>query len=107
MIKNYTPNQSFKDYHKVLLKLQTWDFKAEYVVNISNGLRGLDVVNFALERLDLQFYKEFGEGYELEFKNSKGKALLLSDDDGEGEDWLKQFLVGYEILDFTSEMEGV
>ena len=102
MIKDYPPNRRFNDKHKVLIKLQDWEYKAEFIVEMENNLRGMDVINYALEKLDLGFYKEMGERYELEFKDDEGNTLLVSDDDDEGEDWLKQYLVGCEILEFTS-----
>lgn len=101
MIKDYNPDKDFKDTHQVEITLQCWEYSKTFIVEMQNNLRGLEVVNYTLEKLDLDFYNKLGSGYEIELEGSNGDSLLLSDDEEQGEDWLKQYLVEYRVLKFN------
>ena len=100
MIGSYDPNTDFNDKHVVEVVIQCWEFKRAFTVEVESNLRGLDVVEYALEKVDAEFYESEGEHYEIKLTDEKGNSLLISDDDNEGEDWLKKYLVSYKILDF-------
>ena len=102
MLENYDPNTDFNDTHVVEVVIQCWEFKRTFTVKMENNLRGLDVAEYALEKVDAEFYESEGEHYEIELTDDKGNSLLMSDDDNEGEEWLKKYLVSYKILDFKS-----
>lgn len=101
IIAQYSPNIRWGKQH-VEITLALWDYATTHVVLIGGNTRGLSVLEYAPQLL----YDKLAEECEpdlpkLILKSPAGKVLLSYDEDGLGEEWLKDMVVGLRIIDWT------
>lgn len=109
LVANYDPNicNGFA-YHTVEVVLGKWDYKATHVVRVGGNCSGLDVMECAVGNLYYKLPEEWFGGETLVtvvLTNNAGEELLCQDDDGLGEDWLREMVIGVRVIGLQSEEE--
>jgi len=112
---NFDPNQ-VKNWRSVTytvkLTFADWDYRAQRTVMVGGNIRGLEVIELAVEQLyeDLQKEADDREGTEMQrwdlpllILSKPGKQLYCEDDQDDGEDWLKNMLIKAEIVDVQQD----
>lgn len=88
---NYSGNMSYKT---IRLTFGVWDYRLTKEVTVGGNGSGFHNIDSAL----MQVYEEVeAKGIVLK-RESDGETLLCEDDEGNGEDWLKEMLIAAEII---------
>ena len=105
-IMNYDPNMVFcgrMAIQTVKLVFGAWDSRAEMIVEVGGNGRGLSVIDCAVgTAFDKLPTDRFGTPC-ITMTDPDGHKSECSDEDGEGEDFLKEMLISAEIIDIQPE----
>lgn len=105
---DYDPNLVLCGRHadqRVKLTFGNWDYRAEFTVTVGGNCRGLTVIESAVgmvyDRLPVSRGK--WQLAELILTRVNGDRLSCEDDADKGEEWLKDMLIGAEIISIEPE----
>lgn len=103
---NYDPNLTTSGRmarQTVRLRFQQWNYKAELEAEVGGNCTGLDVISCAVGNAYESLPRLYADVASIELKDAEGNTLECSDDEDQGEDWLKDMLVGAEIVAIEPE----
>jgi len=100
---NYDPNV-ISDGSKQTVKLTfgMWDSRKEITVEVGGNCSGLTVIDCAVENVYDQLEPEDGITF-ITLTNANGDELECEDDLDQGADFLKNMLIGAEIIAIAPE----
>jgi hypothetical protein len=89
----------------VVLSLQMWDYHAEMTVTVGGNTSGLEVIQSAVENAYETLYKASESGIAaLTLTKAGGEdTLLCEDEDEQGDQWLKEMVVGARITSIVPD----
>lgn len=100
IIAEYSPNIRWGQQH-IELVLKQWAYAATFVIDVGGNCTGFGVLETAIGSLyDKLPEDEHGAVY-LELTRGDGDTLRIEDDDGRGEDWLKDMIVSASVIGWT------
>jgi len=88
---NYSGNMSTKT---IRMTFGVWDYRLTKEVTVGGNGAGFHNIDSAL----MQIYDDVGDKGIVLKRESDGDTLLCEDDEGQGEDWLKEMLIAAEII---------
>lgn len=102
MIEEYSPNICWGK-QTVEITLKQWRYAATFKVEIGGNCRGFEVLETAIGTLFEGLYDPSNptDVARVVLKDSNGDTLLCSDDEDEGEAWLKPMVVSVAIVGWT------
>jgi hypothetical protein len=86
---------------RVKLTFGTWHYRAEHIVEVGGNCTGYDVIGTAVNSLYWKLEEEAEKAEEeIEFvlTAANGDTLSCDDDEQRDTDWLKDMLIGAEII---------
>lgn len=100
---NYDPNMTNSGRmakQTVRLTFAQWEYRKTVEVVVGGNCTGLTVIECAVDNLyDSLDETDFGSvQLELEAMDGSGDTLCCEDDEGHGEEWLKDMLISAEIV---------
>jgi hypothetical protein len=101
---DFDPNKRWAK-HRVRMTFGLWDYRVTLEEIIGGNCRGLDVLESAISEAYLHSVVVRGD-YEygaVTMTRANGDQLHCQDDDDQGETWLEDMLVGYEVVGFDEE----
>lgn len=104
MALNYDPNRNFDDKHTVSLVFQQWKYSTTVTVEMTNNLRGYDLIDHAIDSIieDLPVKSYMNDDlstYDISFilLEDGENQLIVEDDKNRGDLWLKSMLVSFNV----------
>lgn len=105
-VMNYDPNMvssGRKAKQVVRLTFGAWEYRVSIDKTIAGNTLGLAVIESTVDFIYNGLFSK-KEGYAtLYMLNQSGDELSISDDDGRGEEWLKDLLISAEIVSITAD----
>ena len=108
MITTYDPNIRWAE-QRVRITLKQWDYTATLETTVGGNCQGFEIFECAISNAweELPIREKCGDDYAyVTMTRSNGDALECEDDELNGEDWLKQMVVGIEIVAQEAEQKG-
>ena len=111
---NYDPNLTNSGRtakQTVKLTFGMWEYRAERTVEVGGNCTGLTVIESAIGNLyeDLPNLSDgmgsMVPGIVMADPNDADKELCCTDDEDQGDDWLKDMLIGAEIIDIRPDRD--
>lgn len=90
---------------EVKLTFGEWRYRAAMQITVRGNVRGFDVIEAAVE---YAYEKLRGDAdfATLSMEDSDGNILISEDDEGGEDEWLKEKLIGAEIIAATPILHG-
>jgi len=115
-VLNYDPNLRWNT-QTIKITLGTWDYRAERAVQVGGNCFGFSVLEAAFESLFEQIREENSVPDDCEndeiceendfsilmHREHDGADLLCEPDQDDCEEWLKQLVIGMEIVDIQKD----
>ncbi len=107
MIENNDPDNAWGK-HTVELVFKEYEFSKTFVTNIGGNCHGLTVIESAVRNVFDQLVEALpdeDDPIQLTLEHPTKGIVVIEDDDGRDEDWLKDLLVSAVILSYTPKAE--
>lgn len=98
---NLDPNLAYswsRAKYTIRLMFGCWDYRLVKVVEIKTNMRGFDVAEAAVATMMEELWGDSDRCPSISLYNIDGDILECDDDEDKGEEWLKELLIGYEII---------
>lgn len=103
----YNPNCAISDRMEVEVTFGAWDYRKTLKAVVGGNCRGLDIINCAIGSIcdDLPSYPNNDEDGVaiIVLENEDGGTLECEDEEGRGEDWLKEMVISARIISLNGE----
>lgn len=106
---NYDPNLTNSGNmakQTVKLTFAMWEYRAERTVVVGGNCNGLSVIESAVDQVfeELEYKEQGGDCYtRIILTDEVGDTLLCEDDELKYSDWLKDMLIGAEIINIEPD----
>lgn len=104
-IMNYDPNLTTcmkQAEHVVKITLSQWHYTQAYHVTVTTNMRGLDVIRYAVDvlydSLPSETVYDTDRGRYIHITSVDIGELLCTDEAQEGREWLREMVIGAEIV---------
>ena len=94
---DYDPNLKWGR-QTVKLVFGQWRYRKEVLIDVGGNCTGLAVIEAAIGNFYEACSSDGDFEFELELEDTEGGLLICEDEEGKGEDWLKDMLICAEIV---------